>query len=99
MYLPHWPAIDSQGPRVIQPWMPILLIGCDAPSELADLGLFQRLRTLRAADMFGAFGIDLGVDVLVVAFEADVGAVGFAPGMRKFGKLVRHDVVHAVIIR
>jgi len=66
----------------------LLLVSLCVLGQLADLWLCERLRALRAADGVGAFAIDLGFNVLVVAFEADVGGVLLASDMSALGELV-----------
>ena len=52
---------------------------------------------MRAADEVGAFVIECCFDVLVVAFEADIGGVLLISSMRFLRELIRSDVVGAVI--
>lgn len=53
----------------------LLLISSNVPRQLASLRLYERLRALWAIHDSGACTIDLGLDVLIVAFEADVRAM------------------------
>lgn len=73
------------------------LLVCSNARELANLWLCELLGTMRAADEVGAFVIESCFDVLVVAFEADIGGVLLISSMRFLRELIRSDVVGAVI--
>lgn len=88
----------SAAPNRLPQGSDILLIGPGTLRQLADLRFFESLRTLRATDILEAFDCDLGLDVLIVAFEADVGGVLLLVAglcVRRLGELVLSDVVDA----